>query len=71
MSIAAAAAVVSAVVPAAAQADGQVRAGAAAIDGTYHVGNSSGQYATTRDNGYGPVDPHAEQVKNQASYGVQ
>src|SRR5437588_1824831 len=71
MSIAAAAAVVSAVVPATAQADGQVRAGAAAIDGTYHVGNSSGQYATTRDNGYGPVDPHAEAVKNQASYGVQ
>src|SRR5436190_11209624 len=57
--------------PAAAQADGQVRAGAAVLDGTYHVGNSAGQYASTRDQGYGDVDPHAEEVKNQASYGVQ
>src|SRR5437868_3089078 len=57
--------------PAVAQADGQVRAGAAVVDGTYHVGNSAGQYASTRDSGYGNVDPHAQQVKNQASYGVQ
>ncbi|MFL6095413.1 MAG: hypothetical protein ACJ71Y_08180, partial [Blastococcus sp.] len=57
--------------PAAAHADGQVRAGAAVLDGTYHVGNSAGQYASTRDQGYGDVDPHAQQVKNQASYGVQ
>src|SRR5947199_2483921 len=57
--------------PAAAQADGQVRAGAAVLDGTYHVGNSAGQYASTRDQGYGDVDPHAQQVKNKASYGVQ
>src|SRR3954467_12666409 len=49
----------------------QVRAGAAVVDGTYHVGNSAGQYASTRDGGYGNVDPHVEQVKNQASYGVQ
>jgi hypothetical protein len=49
----------------------RVQAGAAVLDGTYHVGNSAGQYATTRDNGYGNVDPHVEQVKNQASYGVQ
>src|SRR5437016_8613668 len=48
-----------------------VRAGAAVVDGTYHVGNSAGQYASTRDRGYGGVDPHAEQVKNQASYGIQ
>jgi hypothetical protein len=54
-----------------AQADGPVQAGVAVLDGTYHVGNSAGQYATTRDQGYGPVDPHAQQVKNQASYGVQ
>src|SRR3954452_23456109 len=48
-----------------------VQAGAASIDGTYHVGNSAGQYASTRDGGYGDVDPHVQQVKNQASYGVQ
>src|SRR4051794_32433440 len=48
-----------------------VQAGAAVLDGTYHVGNSAGQYASTRDGGYGDVDPHAQQVKNQASYGVQ
>src|SRR5437899_7940362 len=64
-------AVVCALAPAAAQADGQVRAGAAVVDGTYHVGNSAGQYASTRDGGYGDVDPHAQEVKNQASYGVQ
>src|SRR5438270_4638002 len=55
----------------AALADGQVRAGVAMLDGTYHVGNSAGQYASTRDGGYGDVDPHAQQVKNQASYGIQ
>src|SRR5881275_448402 len=71
MIVAAAAAMGSALVPAVAQADGQVRAGTAVVDGTYHVGNSAGQYASTRDQGYGDVDPHAEQVKNQASYGVQ
>jgi hypothetical protein len=60
-----------ALLPAAAQAAGQVQAGAAVVDGTYHVGNSAGQYASTRDGGVGDVDPHAEQVKNQASYGVQ
>src|SRR5919202_117165 len=61
-----------ALVPAAAQAaSGQVQAGAAVLDGTYHVGNSAGQYASTRDEGYGDVDPHNQQVKNQASYGVQ
>jgi hypothetical protein len=57
--------------PAAAHAAGVVQAGAAVVDGTYHVGNSAGQYAPTRDGGYGDYDPHLEQVKNQASYGVQ
>src|SRR3954447_11489806 len=59
--------------PVAAQAKGgaTVQAGAAVLDGTYHVGSSAGQYASTRDGGYGDVDPHAQQVKNQASYGVQ
>src|SRR5438105_14908266 len=62
----------TALAPAAAQASGgQVRAGTAVLDGTYHVGNSAGQYASTRDQGYGDVDPHAQQVKNQASYGVE
>ncbi|HMC68535.1 MAG TPA: hypothetical protein VKJ07_05220, partial [Mycobacteriales bacterium] len=56
--------------PAAAHA-AQVEAGAAVLDGTYHVGNSAGQYATTRDQGYGDYDPNLQSVKNQASYGVQ
>jgi hypothetical protein len=54
-----------------ATAAAQVQAGAAAIDGTYHVGSSAGQYASTRDGGYGDPDPHLHSVKNQASYGVQ
>src|SRR4051794_40796612 len=48
-----------------------IEAGAAVLDGTYHVGTSAGQYASTRDGGYGDVDPHMQQVKNQASYGVE
>src|SRR4051794_6588713 len=60
-------------VPAAATAKphANVQAGAAVLDGTYHVGNSAGQYASTRDGGYGDVDPHMQQVKNQASYGIE
>src|SRR4051812_1042915 len=60
-------------IPTAAEAKGgaNVQAGAAVLDGTYHVGSSAGQYASTRDGGYGDVDPHLQQVKNQASYGVQ
>src|SRR3954453_6416165 len=61
--------IAAAIAPAAANA--KVQAGAAVLDGTYHVGNSAGQYASTRDGGYGDVDPHAQSVKNQASYGVQ
>src|SRR3954464_101406 len=64
-------AAICALAPAAAHADGQVRAGAAVLDGTYHVGNSAGQYASTRDGGYGDVDPHAREVKTRASCGVQ
>lgn len=55
----------------AASADGQVQAGAAVLDGTYNVGSSAGQYASTKAEGYGEYDPHLQQVKNQASYGVQ
>src|SRR6476659_6042408 len=58
-------------IPAVAGAQPNVQAGAAVLDGTYRVGNSAGQYASTRDGGYGDVDPHLQQVKNQASYGVQ
>jgi Neutral/alkaline non-lysosomal ceramidase, N-terminal len=54
-----------------AKSTANVQAGAASLDGTYHVGNSAGQYASTRDGGYGDVDPHLQQAKNQASYGVQ
>src|SRR3954447_7485991 len=57
--------------PAAAHADGHVQAGVGVVDGTYHVGSSPGQYASARGGGYGDYDPHLEQVKNQASYGVQ
>ena len=52
-------------------AHGQVQAGAAVVDGTYNVGSSAGQYASTKAEGYGEYDPHLQQVKNQASYGVQ
>src|SRR5687767_2164995 len=56
---------------------GQLRAGVAKLDATYHVGSSAGQYAPTRidtDTGqpaYGEFDPHFQQGKNQASYGIQ
>src|SRR4051795_12743147 len=56
---------------ASASADGIVKAGAAKVDGTYHVGSSAGQYASTRDGGYGDYDPHLQSVKNMASYGVR
>jgi hypothetical protein len=55
----------------AASTPGQVQVGAAVVDGTYHVGSSAGQYASTRDGGYGDVDPNAQEVKNKASYGIQ
>src|SRR4051795_4405958 len=56
---------------ASASAGGIVKAGAAKVDGTYNVGSSAGQYANTRDGGYGSTDPHLQSVKNKASYGVQ
>src|SRR5215213_2844909 len=58
------------VFPATASA-GQLEAGTASLDATYHVGSSAGQYASTRDGGYGDFDPHFQQGKNQASYGIQ
>jgi hypothetical protein len=61
---------------AAVPASAAVQAGVGVVDGTYNVGSSAGQYASTRVSedgfaGYGDVDPHVQQVKNQASYGVQ
>jgi hypothetical protein len=59
---------------AASSASAAVQAGVAVVDGTYNVGSSAGQYASTRienPGDYGDVDPHLQQVKNQASYGVQ
>jgi len=54
---------------------GPLRAGAATVDASWHVGSSAGQYATTRD-GDGPdqfhdFDPGAHSYKNVPSYGVQ
>src|SRR3954471_24865478 len=58
--------------PAAGAATPNVRAGAAVVDATYHIGPSAGQYASDRlDGEYGDFDPHMETVKNKASYGVQ
>jgi hypothetical protein len=59
--------------PAVAPADGagRLEAGVATVDTTYHVGSSAGQYASTRDGGPGEYDPHFQQGKNQASYGIQ
>jgi hypothetical protein len=63
--------------PAAAHA-GQIEAGAAVVDETWHVGASAGQYATTRYDDPASdadinqeIDPFAQQVKNKPSYGVQ
>ena len=62
--------------PAAAGADaGQLKAGVAVVDATWHVGASAGQYATTRDaDGADPFhdfDPGLHSYKNKPSYGVQ
>jgi hypothetical protein len=64
------AAVFALVLPAAAQAD--VKAGAAAVDATWHVGASAGQYASDGAFvGVHGVDPHTHQTRRAASYGVQ
>ena len=59
-----------------AHAEGPVKAGVAVLDGTYHVGSAAGQYATARasEDGIGDAgdsDPHAQNIRKQASYGVQ
>jgi Neutral/alkaline non-lysosomal ceramidase, N-terminal len=59
--------------PAAARADGHVRAGVAAVDASWHVGASAGQYASdgsfvSTDQG---VDPTMHSTKRASSYGIQ
>src|SRR3712207_5699728 len=53
-----------------------IQAGVAEVDATYKVGASAGQYAPWRadESGnvdYGDFDPHFQQGKNKASYGIQ
>ncbi len=53
---------------------GQLEAGAATVDASWHVGASAGQYATTKtdDPTYNAeFDPSTHEVKNQPSYGIQ
>ena len=53
---------------------GQLRAGAAAVDATWHVGASAGQYASTRADSpeeEAEFDPSVQSFKNKPSYGVQ
>jgi hypothetical protein len=58
---------------AAGPAAGQLRAGAAVVDDTWHVGASAGQYASTADPTGGVQaewDPNMHSIKNTPSYGV-
>lgn len=63
------------VLPASVSADpGQVRAGVASVDASWHVGASAGQYAsdgTFVDHDEGTFDPTAHSVRRKPSYGVQ
>jgi hypothetical protein len=64
------------IAPGTASADtGQLKAGVAVVDATWHVGASAGQYATTRDadgaDQLQELDPGVHSVKNKPSYGVQ
>ena len=53
-------------------AGGQVRAGAAAVDASWHVGASAGQYATDGSFvGAHGVDPTTHSYRKNASYGIQ
>jgi hypothetical protein len=62
-------------VPAAASAQaGTVRAGAAAVDASWHVGASAGQYASDGsfvDHESGTFDPTAHSTRRRSSYGIQ
>ena len=53
-------------------AGGQVRAGAAAVDASWHVGASAGQYATDGSFvGAHGMDPTTHSYRKNASYGIQ
>ena len=53
-------------------AGGAVRAGAAAVDASWHVGASAGQYAETGSFvGAHGVDPNTHSYRKNASYGIQ
>jgi hypothetical protein len=52
-------------------ASGQVKAGAAVVDATWHVGASAGQYAHERDPSKPFEDPNQQQTIKTPSYGVQ
>ena len=70
LSVAVAAALAAA--PAATSSDGRVRAGAAAVDASWHVGASAGQYATDGSFvGAHGVDPTTHSYRRSASYGIQ
>jgi len=63
---------IAALSPAAAQAE--VRAGAAAVDASWHVGASAGQYASDGsfvDPAEGNYDPTVHSYRRKASYGIQ
>ena len=52
--------------------DGRVRAGVAAVDASWHVGASAGQYATDGSFvGAHGVDPTTHSYRRSASYGIQ
>jgi len=58
---------------------GQLKAGAAEVDASWHVGASAGQYATSTQEGgdsfvhpsEGNYDPHALAYRRKSSYGMQ
>jgi hypothetical protein len=55
-------------------AHGQVRAGAAVVDASWHVGASAGQYASDGsfvDPADGTYDPTVHSYRRKASYGIQ
>jgi hypothetical protein len=64
----------TAALPADLRGDG-LHAGAAAVDATWHVGASQGQYAGpapgTYDTEAGTVDPHAQSAKSAPTHGVE
>jgi hypothetical protein len=66
-------AAVAAACPSAASA-GELKAGAAAVDASWHVGASAGQYASDGaaiDPANGNYDPTLHQTRRAASYGIQ